>query len=98
MKYYHAKSKLKVVCELCGSKTTAKNRFKHMRTPKCKKRLAGEQETFKDRVEKLERVFGELTLQKADELVCFLCETSTPQGLHFEQMSTSGPNVSRSVE
>ena len=98
MKYYHAKSQLKVVCKLCGSKVTAKSLVKHMRTPKCKKKLAGGQEAFKDRVEKLERVFGELTLQKADELVCFLCETSSPQGLHFEQMSTFGPNVSKSVE
>ena len=72
IKYYHTKSKLKVVCELCGSKTTAKNLGKHKRTPKCNNLSGGRQETFKDRVEKLERVFGELTLQKVDELVCLL--------------------------
>ena len=68
MKYYHAKSKLKVACELCGSKVTAVNLDKHMRMPKCKKRLGGEQETFKDIVQKLERVFGSSLCKKSMSL------------------------------
>ena len=75
MKYYHEKSKLKVVCELCGSKTTAKNLVKHKRTPKCKTLSGGRPETFKDRVEKLELILGKLSLNKADSLVCMLCES-----------------------
>ena len=75
MKYYHEKSKLKVVCELCGSKTTTKNLVKHKRTRKCKKLSGGRQETFKDRVEQLELILGKLSLSKADSLVCMLCES-----------------------
>jgi hypothetical protein len=74
MKYYHEKSKLKVVCELCGSKTTAKHLVKHKRTPKCKDLSGGRQETFTDRVEQLELVLGKLSLKKADGLVCMLGE------------------------
>ena len=68
------KSNLKVVCELCGSKTTAKNPVSHRRTPKCQKVSSGRHATSKDPVDKLEQVVGKLSLQKAD-LVTVLCES-----------------------
>ena len=75
-KYYHEKVKLKVACELCGSKTTAKNLVTHKRTPKCKNLSRGRQETFSDRVEQLELLVGKLSLNRADSLVCMLSESS----------------------
>ena len=74
-KYYHEKVKSKAVCELCGSKTTAKNLVAHKRTLKCKNLSAGRQETFTDRVEQLERLLGKLSLKRADSLVYILNES-----------------------
>ena len=76
--YYHQKVKRKVACELCGSTTTAKSMVSHKRTPKCKKLSMGRQETFTDRVgQQHETLVGELTLKKADGLVCVLCESDS---------------------
>ena len=62
--YYHKCTKMKVICERCGSKTTRKNMVNHIRTPKCKKLVeAAGAETFKERVEKIETIFQELSLE-----------------------------------
>ena len=61
--YYHKCTKIKVICERCGSKTTRKNLVNHMRTPKCKKLTeGGGAENFKERVEKVETTLQELSL------------------------------------
>lgn len=62
--YYHACTKAKVICEQCGSKTSRKNLPNHMRTPKCKRLTenAGSG-NFKERVEKLEAILQELSLE-----------------------------------
>ena len=62
--YYHTRTKMKVICELCGSKTTRKNLINHKRTPKCKKLTEGVgAENFKEKVEKVESILQELSLE-----------------------------------
>ena len=61
--YYHKCTKMKVMCERCGSVTTRKNLVKHIRTRKCKKLVEAAEETFKERVEKIETIFQELSLE-----------------------------------
>ena len=62
--YYHACTKAKAICELCGSKTSRKNLANHKRTPKCKRLTEnGGPENFKERVEKVESVIQELSLE-----------------------------------
>ena len=59
--YYHARTNLNVVCELHGSRSTAKNLVTRSRTPRCQKLSSGRQETFKDGVDKLEQILGKLS-------------------------------------
>jgi len=51
----------KCMCEICGAITTNKNLKKHQNTDKCKKYCNNNKETFKERVERLEKILNSLS-------------------------------------
>ena len=57
---YASRLGLKCVCEICGSVTTNGNLQKHIKTKKCQKHLRINQISFKERVERLEKILSHL--------------------------------------
>ena len=58
---YASRLGVKCVCEICGSETTNKNLKKHLETKKCQKHLIVNKITFKERVERLEKILSSLS-------------------------------------
>ena len=51
----------KCMCENCGSITTNKNLKKHQQTDKCKRYNEKNEETFKDKVERIQNILNTLS-------------------------------------
>ena len=58
---YQRRLGVKCMCENCGAITTNKNLKKHQTTDKCKKYNINHKETFKDRVERIEKVLNTIS-------------------------------------
>ena len=63
---YASRLGLKCVCEICGSVTTNGNLQKHIKTKKCQKHLIVHKTSFKDRVERLEKILSNLPADLLD--------------------------------
>ena len=58
---YKQKLGCKCMCENCGSVTTYKNLKKHQQTDKCKRYNEKNEETFKDKVERIQKILNNLS-------------------------------------
>ena len=58
---YKQKLGCKCMCENCGSVTTYKNLKKHQQTDKCKRYNEKNEETFKDKVERIQSILNTLS-------------------------------------
>ena len=63
---YASRLGLKCVCEICGSVTTNGNLQTHIKTKKCQKHLIVNKTSFKDRVERLEKILSNLPADLLD--------------------------------
>ena len=63
---YASRLGVKCVCEVCGGITTNKNLAKHLETKKCQKHLIVNKTSFKDRVERLEKILSRLPADLLD--------------------------------
>ena len=58
---YKQKLGCKCMCENCGSITTNKNLKKHQQTDKCKRYNEKNEESFKDKVERIQNILNTLS-------------------------------------